>query len=341
MRFTILSALAALWLSAPAAAFEIEEETIFGDGPVLISVLSTTDTGVFAPLIAAYQAQNPDVSVRYVVANSQEVYRAIHDEAAAFDLVISSAMDLQMKLANDGFGRAHDSDAVAALPRWARWRDQLFAVTQEPVVMVASRAGFDGLGLPQTRAELVQVLRDHPERFAGRVGTYDPVRSGAGYLFATQDARQSDTSWRLAEVMGRLDPQLYTASSDMITAIQNGELALAYNVVGPYAQARLAGDPDAVVILPEDFTHVLLRTALIPTSGEAPDLGRQFLDFLLSEAGQQLLSEAAGLPRISAADLADGPALRPIRLDPGLLVFVDPIMRRRFLDEWTAAVVQP
>jgi iron(III) transport system substrate-binding protein len=336
MRHFIVAAGLSVWAGL-ACAFEIEEEAVFAGGSVELSILSTTDTEAFAPLIAAFQSANPGVTLRYTVANSQQVYAALQEEAP-FDLAISSAMDLQLKLANDGFAQGHASAETEGLPAWARWRDQLFAFAQEPVVIIASKAAFDG-NPPRTRAELIDTLRDDPARFMGRIGTYDPVRSGAGYLFATQDARQSDTSWRLAEVVGGLDPQLFTTSGDMIAGVQSGDLDLAYNVLGSYATARLI-DGDAVVIEAVDFTHVLLRTALIPRTAERADLGAAFLDFLLSQEGQRLIEDETGLPRINEAALAAGPHLRPIRLDPGLLVFVDPLMRQQFLNEWTAAVVQ-
>lgn len=338
MRHALIAIGLMIWASF-ASAFEIEEETLFPGGAATLSIISTTDTEAFAPLIAAFQGQNPNVAIRYTVASSQDVASAL-TEGVPFDLAVSSAMDLQLKLANDGFARSHVSSETAALPVWAKWRDQLFAFAQEPVVIIASRAAFEGGPVPQTRTALIERLRSDPDRFSGRIGTYDPTRSGAGYLFATQDARQSDTSWRLAEVVGGLHPQLYTASGDMIAGVQRGELVLAYNVLGSYATARLTGE-DVVIIEAADFTHVLLRTALIPRTAERADLGARFLDFLLSDAGQLLVEEKTGLPRINEAALAAGPHLRPIRLDPGLLVFVDPLMRRRFLNEWTAAVVQP
>lgn len=338
MRHALITFGLIVW-GAVTHAFEIEEETLFPGGTAVLSIISTTDTEAFAPLIAAFQAENPDVAIRYTVASSQDVALAV-ETGASFDLAVSSAMDLQLKLANDGHAQGHVSGETAALPVWAKWRDQLFAFAQEPVVMIVSRAAFADGPLPETRAALIERLRSDPERFAGRIGTYDPQRSGAGYLFATQDARQSDTSWRLAEVVGGLQPQLFTASGDMIAGVQSGELVLAYNVLGSYATARLTG-ADTVVIEAADFTHVLLRTALIPRTAERADLAAGFLDFLLSEAGQLLVEAKTGLPRINEAALAAGPHLRPIRLDPGLLVFVDPLMRRRFLNEWTAAVVQP
>lgn len=337
------TALALICVTFTTAAFEIEEERDFPvDTPRAdLRILSTTDTVTFAPLIDAFQRLRPDVSVHYTVASSQEVFHAIYDENAAFDLVISSAMDLQMKLANDGFAASHRSAQTLSLPQWAYWRDQLYAFAQEPVVMIASRRAFEGLDMPQTRQDLVRLLRDHPDRFTGRIGTYDPQLSGAGYLFATQDARQSDTFWRLAEVMGSLSPKLYGASGAMIDAVTNGDLAVAYNVLGSYAQARLPLDGDSVIVELQDFTLTLLRTALIPQTAPDPALGGAFLDFLLSENGRRLIRDEAGLPPIDEQALAAGQHLRPIRLDPGLLVYVDPIKRKRFLAEWNAAIIHP
>lgn len=343
MRRAILALGLILGLTGPLFGFAIEEEKVFPGKPggPLLSILSTTDTEIFSPLIWAYQARHPDVSVRYTVTSTQELYRAIQAEGAPYDLAVSSAMDLQIKLANDGYALSHGSAETAALPKWAFWRDQLFAFAQEPVVLALSRKGMEGLALPRTREDLIRLMRDNPEHFRGRIGTYDPDRSGAGYLFATQDARQSDTYWRLSEVMGRLDPKLYTASGAMIADLRAGRLILAYNVLGSYVAARLPDWPDGAAVEFLDFTNVLLRTAIIPVSAPAPDQGGGFLDFLLSQDGQRLIEAETGLPRIDEAALAAQPHLRPIRLDPGLLVFVDPLKRRRFLNEWTAAVVQP
>ena len=323
--------------------FSIEEERVFGADSATrdLSIISSTDIDVFAPLIEAFLAVHPETRVRYVVTNTTELYQALAAGTERFDLAISSAMDLQMKLANDGIAQAHRSDAARALPAWAHWQDQLFAFAQEPVVLAISKEGFRGLREPRTRADLIEVIRANPERFRGRIGTYNPNLSGAGYMFATQDARQSETYWRLNEVIGRVDPVLYSSTSAMIDDLQSGRILLAYNVLGSYASGRLADWADGALIEFRDFTHVLLRTALIPRNAERPDEGRVFLDFLLSEAGQSMIATETDLPPLDGAALANQPHLRPIRLDAGLLVFVDPLKRQKFLNEWTSAVVQP
>ncbi|MCB2127750.1 MAG: ABC transporter substrate-binding protein [Rhodobacteraceae bacterium] len=330
-----------LLLGSVAGGFTVEEEVLFppaGQPGRELSILSTTDTDVMRPVIEAFQAANPGIAISYTVANSQEVYAAINDEGKAFDLVISSAMDLQMKLANDGFAAPVRSALSEALPGWARWQDRLFAFAQENVVLIVSRKALGAHQLPQTRRDLIELLRDDPGLFRGRIGTYDPARSGAGYLFATQDVRQSDSFWRLAEVLGGLSPRLYTSSNEMISDLKHGRLVLAYNVLGSYAGPRLADNKDDVVVELEDYTLTLLRTGLVPRTARHPELGGAFLDFLLSPNGRQLIREKAGLPPIDGAALFASPHLRPMRLDPGLLVFLDAFKRKAFLDEWESAL---
>lgn len=337
------AALIAAILIASASAFEVEQEHVFSaeDARSELKIISTTDLVHIEPLIRAFQQTRPDLTIRYTVASSAELYKAIADEAAPFDLAISSAMDLQMKLANDGLVLSHNSPQVQSLPGWARWRDKIFAFTQEPSVLIASRKGLAGLNLPENRQELISLLRDHPERFRGRIGTYDLRVSGVGYLIATQDARNSETYWRLAEVMGGLSPKLYCCSADMINDLKSGDLLFAYNVMGPYAAALLGPEDDGFVLPLYDFTHVLLRTALIPRSAPDPELGGAFIDFLVSPQGRALMSAETRLPPIEGDKLAEAQYLRPIGLGPGLLVYLDRIKRQNFLRDWTAALVQP
>lgn len=334
---------AALLLASAAAAFEVEHEQLFeGASPrAELVILSTTDIDIATPLVTAFLATRPDLSLRYIMASTQEVFRAVADEGAAVDLVISSAMDLQMKLANDGLAAAHASDAAMALPSWARWRDRLFGFALEPVVTVVSRKGLEGLPIPETRRDLIALLRENPERFEGRIATYDPHISGAGYLFATQDARQTDAFWRLAEVMGRLDARLYCCSVEMIEDLAAGDILVAYNVVGSYAATHARTIPDAAVIELQDFSLALLRSALIPVTASRPDLGAAFLDFLIGPEGQRISRGDTAFPPLTEGAIELSAHIRPIRLDPGLLVPLDRLTRRNFLREWDAALTQP
>lgn len=340
MRHLILSL--GLILAAPqAGAFEIEARRTFGpEGAAReLRVISTADIDVFAPVVAGFLKDNAGVAVDYVVVSSSELMRALEHEQVSFDVAISSAMDLQTKLANDGGALAHRSSVTAGLPEWARWRDNLFAFTQEPAAIVLSRAAFDGLELPRSRQDLIGLLRQHPDRFRDRIGTYDVRQSGLGYLFATQDARTSETYWRLTEVMGFLGARLYCCSSAMIDDVASGRLAVAYNVLASYARARSDADSFQIVI-PEDFTTVMLRTALIPKSSTDPELAGLFIDHVLGIAWLNRPLPGYAFPRLQP-DAGDTDAsLRRISLGPGLLVYLDRFKKRSFLKAWEDAILQ-
>ncbi|MDC3340852.1 substrate-binding domain-containing protein, partial [Planktomarina temperata] len=210
MRVTLFSIGMILSSFHPSFAFEVEDRRLY-TAPMptqTIRVISTADIAAFDPLIRTFQSINQGITVDYTVASSTEVMAAIYEEGAPFDLVISSAMDLQTKLVNDGFAQQYVSSQTAQLPGWAKWQDQLFSFTQEPAALVISNALFAGLEIPKNREQLIDLLRVHPEIFDQRIGTYDVRTSGLGYLFATQDSRNTDSFWRLTEVMGRLNTQL-------------------------------------------------------------------------------------------------------------------------------------
>ncbi len=337
MRALILS-LSLIILGAPCQGFEVEDHKRFGaaDAVRVLRVISTADISFFEPIIHSYLAGNPDVAVDYTVASSSELMRALYDEKLPFDLAISSAMDLQIKLANDGNARRHRSNRTQNLPDWAVWNDLVFAFTQEPAGFVISNAAIAGLPVPQTRQELIRTIRQSPEIFQGKIGTYDVRLSGAGYLFATQDARASDTYWRLTEVMGAMDTQLYCCTSQMIEDVASGELAIAYNVLTSYAEQSPHRDK-FTIILPSDFSIVMLRTMLIPAASQNPELAGDFLDFVLE---QTFPKGTSPLLQSSALGQVDEHALHRIQLGPGLLVFLDQLKKRNFIAEWENAILQ-
>jgi len=342
MRLAAFAAgLIATLLGHPAAAQEIEAERIFGppDAPQ-IAVLSTTDLGAFAPVLQDFVDRHPSRSIRYVQASSSQIFLGIHDQDARYDLVISSAMDLQMKLANDGFA-APVALEPAGLPDWARWRDRLWGIALEPVVTLASRQALGDLPVPRTRRDLIALLRENPDRFRGRVAAYDPQVSGVGYFLIAQDDQVSDGFWRLAEVMGRLNARLFCCSGDMITELREGRIAIAYNVVASYAARFRPDDPDLVQLAFEDYTFAIVRSALVPVNAPDPQGAQLLLSYLLSDPAQMLIAKSAGVALIAGTGAPPSPQLRPIRLDAGLLVYDDRLRRAGLLAEWSAALIQP
>lgn len=334
MRYLITLTLA-LWAGV-ASAQDWEARALFGDAdaPQVLRVISSTDIDLFAPIAESFVARAAEISIDYYVASTADIDRIMRQSPERFDVAVSSAMDLQFKLANDGFAQVLEGFDY---PEWAEWRSSVFAFTSEPAAIVVNRAAFAELGTPLSRQELIRALRGTPERFRGKVGTYDVRQSGLGYLFATQDARTSETYWRLMEVMGNLDARLYCCSSDMIEDVSTGRLAMAYNVLGSYAQARADLSDQIEIVLPSDFQTIMMRTALVSVRGPNPELARDFMQHLLGQHGTPQSSGTA-LPLLDLAKPASEQST--IQLEPALLTYLDRLKAQRFLKEWEDAIIQ-
>lgn len=320
-----------------------------------LTLYSTTDTSVFEPVVREFQRLNPTVTVQYEELEGTALYsRYLRDVAARrprADLLLSSSMDLQVKLVNDGYAAQHESANARALPAWARWRDQAFGFTFEPSVMVFNERAFAGRTMPKSRRELIALLRREPEVWRGRVGTYDIAHSSVGYLLASQDSRQSSEYASLIEAMGESAAHIETRTSALLDLLASGELAIGYNLLGSYAEKRIASGAPLVVVYPQDFTLAVTRTAVVPADAPNPVAAHAFLEYLLSVPGQEVLASRGRLPavRVEVAgrysqlgiiNATLGP-LRPIVLGPGLLVYLDSQKRRRFLANWFGLIGKP
>jgi len=314
-------------------------------------IYSTLDNRLAEPLIAAFQAGHRGVAVRYEDLLAGEIAARVVAETEAglptADFVFSSAMDMQIKLANDGYAQAVDVPAAQSWPDWANWQDTAFALTFEPGVLVYHKPSFPD-GPPQSRLELMDWLRRAPPGMQGKIGTYDIERSAVGYLFLARDAEHFPDIWSLLRVMAQAGLQTYPTSQDIIDRVADGRLVLGYNILGSYAADQARNAPDLGLVLLRDFTVVVSRVALVPRAAASPRMGAAFLEFLMSRQGQTLLSEKLRMPSVSlevsgensgrAMQDALGDQLRPVAVSPGVLVYLDQAKRQRLFRLWRAAL---
>ena len=344
---TVIAAL----LAGPAAAEVVIYPATDARAPQELVIYSTLDTLLAAPLISAFQADHPTVSVRYEDLLAGDISARVMSETdagqATADIVFSSAMDLQVKLANDGYAQAVDVPAARRWPAWANWQDTAFALTFEPGVVVYHKPSFPQ-GPPQSRLELMDWLALAPPALQGKTGTYDVERSAVGYLLLARDAEHFADIWSLIRIMAAAGLQTFPTSQDIIDRVADGRLVLGYNILGSYAAAQARSQPDLGLVLLRDFTVVVSRVALVPRAAGNADLGRAFLAFLMSVEGQTLLSEKLLLPAVSldvpGVDSAQamqselGDQLRPVPVSPGLLVYLDQAKRQRLIRLWRDAL---
>lgn len=315
----------------------------------VLVIAGTTDTPAAAPVIVAFQANQPDVTVEYREMGSRELYEAtVAGQLKDADVLISSAADLQIRLANDGYALRYDAPGAERLPPWAVWRDEVFGFAFEPAVIVYNPHRYTEATVPRSRQELLRLLETERTKLHGRVGTYDISRSSVGQLLAEEDEQVSSNFWGLTNALGQVGVRLSATTADILNAIENDELDIGYNVLGSYALARRAAGRRIGVIFPQDYVLVLPRSALIARHAPHPALGRAFIDWLLSPAGQTEISSVSGLGPMaddSGAGWSAGTALlgsqgivQPVVLGPALLVGLDRQRHARFVQNWARLV---
>jgi two-component system sensor histidine kinase TctE len=341
--------------SAPndAQAAELEEIVTHYPAPQPSSrtlvIAGPTDTPVVAPLIQGFQSLRPDVSVTYREIGSRDLYEATIDgRLTQVDVLMSSASDLQIRLANDGYAQSYASPYAPKLPSWAVWRNEVYGFTFEPAVIVYNPKRYTEATVPRSRQDLLRLLEREQASLQGRVGTYDIAASSVGYLLAEQDELVSSNFWGLANAMGQVGVRLSPTTAQLLDAIENDEMDLAYNILGSYALSRQASGSKIGVVFPQDYVLVLARSVLISRRAPSPDLARALVDWLLSPAGQQVASSHAALGSImedtpgrwtSEAVLARSSGIvQPVVLSPALLVGLDQRRHSRFVQNWVRLV---
>ncbi|MCU0826423.1 MAG: ABC transporter substrate-binding protein [Tabrizicola sp.] len=335
-------------LTHAAGAEGVVFPALDGSSGTEMVVYSSLDEPLARPLVQAFQARHPEVSLRYVDLLTGEIAARVVAETdrgePTADLVFSSAMDLTVKLANDGYASVVRPEGARDWPDWAIWRDTVFALTFEPAVIVYHKPTFPD-GPPDTRAELMDWLATSGP---GLIGTYDISRSAVGYLFLMRDLEHFADLWPMIDAMGRAGVQTFPTSKDVIDRVRTGEIALGYNILGSYASDQAGRYPELGLVLPRDYVVVVSRVAMVPRAARAPELGEAFLSFLVSREGQEVLAQRLRLPAVSlevsgkvgALDMQEAlqATLRPVPVSPGLLAYLDPATRARVLARWTAAL---
>ena len=146
-----------------------------------LQILSSTDIEVFDPVLKAFSKTSPNLNIRYVVASTKDIFETVK-KSHNFDLIMSSAMDLQMKLANDGFAKSLPILKNMGSPVWSKWQDKLFGFSLEPIGIVVSSKYPLMSEIPTERRAFVSFLRANSDLLRGKVVTYDVTISGAGFL---------------------------------------------------------------------------------------------------------------------------------------------------------------
>jgi iron(III) transport system substrate-binding protein len=310
-------------------------------------IYGATDSKAAAPLIKDFNVLYPGITIEYNDMNSTEVYNRYISEVAAggatADVMWSSAMDLQMRLASDGYALKYKSVEASKIPGWAVWEDQAYGTTFEPAAIVYNKRLVDAKEVPTTHAEFAKLITQ--PKFKDKVTTYDIEKSGIGFMFMTQDARENAKFIDLENAFGAARVRVQSSTGTMMERISSGENLIGYNMLGSYALVRAKTDPSIGVALTKDYTLIMSRVQFISKTAKNANAAKLWIDYILSQRGQTVIANDSKLFAIRAdvkgettsaelTKLIGANNIKPVPVHPIVLQFLGPAKRMAFLKQW-------
>src|SRR6266404_8582894 len=317
-----------------------------------VVIYSALDTKAAQPLVKDFSALYPNIKVEYNDMNSTEMYNRFIAESASgqgsADVMWSSAMDLQVKLVDEGQALTYQSPEAPKLPAWAVYKNQAYGTTYEPAVFIYNKRLVTGDEIPQDHAAFAKLINTKVDKYKGKVTTYDIEKSGVGFMFVVQDAKYFPGMKELEKGFGATSYKVYSSTGNMLEKVSSGEHLLGYNVLGSYALVRAKKDPALGVVLPKDYTLVLSRVLFIGKQAKNPNAAKLWTDYVLSQRGQKLIGSDVELFAIrndvdaeyTAASLNKqlGGNVKPIPVSAEIVGYLDQKKRLEFLSSWKAAL---
>jgi iron(III) transport system substrate-binding protein len=317
-----------------------------------VVIYSALDTKAAQPLIRDFNAVYPDIKVEYNDMNSTELYNRFIAESAAgqggADVMWSSAMDLQVKLVDDGKALEYKSPESAKLPAWSMYKNMGYGTTFEPAVFIYNKRLVTGDEIPTDHASFARIINTHADKYKGKVTTYDIEKSGVGFMFVVQDTKYFPGMKDIEKGFGATSYKVYGSTGNMLEKTSSGEHLLGYNVLGSYAMVRAKKDPGLGVVLPKDYTLVLSRVIFIGKGAKNPNAAKLWVDYVLSQRGQKMIGSDVELYSIrddvdapyTAAKLKAelGANIKPIPVSAEITEMLDSKKRLEFLGNWKSTL---
>lgn len=300
---------------------------------VIYSVLSNKAA---TPLVNSFQKLYPEIKVKYsgnqgTSETNKKFKEEFNSNNQSADIVWSSAVDLQIKLAVDGYATEYISPHARLLPAWSNFKNLVWGSTYEPLVLIYNKLLLPESKVPKNHADLIQFIKLNKPSIDNKIILFDPSKSGAGLFFQTLDYSLSPDSSLLYSELTKANAQTSAGTGEMLMKVNSGECVLGYNIIGSYALSRSKSDLTNIgIIYLQDYTPIISRAALISNKSSHPNAAKLWIDFMLSQEGQKIIANNVKLNSLRSdidseytADAINkiiGPsAAKPIALDEKLI----------------------
>ncbi|WP_245723572.1 ABC transporter substrate-binding protein [Paramicrobacterium humi] len=259
-----------------------------------LTIYSNTDQENWAPIFRDFKKKYPFITK--ISANnldSDEVFQRQLSEMATgnapADLLVSNAVQAWAKYAEQPDTLMdYKSPELSELPDFAELSPNIFAMSLDPVTISYNTSLFDEA--PTGIASLAKIVSADPDKFKGKITTRD-VNGAYGFTVSHAFTEGNPDSWdSLEQILPLARPE--SSSGTQVEKILSGEYAAGFFISTAPAypmQEKSGGLFD--LVFPDDGTVVLGRGIGITPKAPHAATAKLFIDFVLSEEGQNAVAE--------------------------------------------------
>ncbi|SOC00351.1 ABC transporter substrate-binding protein [Rhodobacter maris] len=260
-------------LSANAASADI---TVYTAGPAkLIENLSVGFTAKTGIKVDVFQATTGKVMAR------------LEAEAAnpVADVVISASWDTATTMAEEGKLLPYTSPNAAHVPDFLKTDT---AVAQGISALAIAWNPASGLPKPTDWEDLAAPA------YKDMVTLPDPAKSGS--MFELVAALDGALGAKIFDDLSANGAIIAGANADALNPVMQGAKAAVFGAVDYISMAAAAKGESVEVIFPASGTVIAARPAMILQSAKQPEEAKQFIDYMLSEEGQEMVAATYLMP---------------------------------------------
>lgn len=333
MRHAAFAALLSVALAPPLAMAQ-------ADTPVLTVYTYSSFSGEYGPG-ATIEARFEEVcgcDLRWVASDDSGTLLArlkLEGASTPADIVLGLDTSLMAQARASGLFAPHQTD-LSGLDLPVAWSDDTFV----PFDWGWFAFVYDETRLATPPASLADLVADED---GPTLVIEDPRTSspGLGLLLWMRDVYGEDA----AEAWKKLSPRIVTVTrgwSEAYGLFLDGEadMVLSYTTSPAYHIAAEDETKYKAAIFPEGH-YLQVEVAALVESSQNKELGRRFLDFMVSDAVQSAIPEGNWMYPAATPE-AGLPASFAALDEPGTSLFIDPVMvdenRRAWIDDWLAAM---
>lgn len=292
--------------TAPAST-SAPEDTNTASGELI--VYTSRAEALFKPVVEAFNAVYPDITVTVLNGSNGELAaRILEEEANPQGNVLINSDTLTMEsLAAAGAFVPNNSPAVLAVPEGYRAEDgNWVALTLRPRVIMYNTELVTPEELPTKIADLAD------PKWQGAIGSANSTNGAMMAQLVVMRNELGDDATR-AFIQGLLDneTQFFGGHTDVRKAVGAGELKLGLVNHYYYHLSKAEGAPVGIIYPDQEDGGLGLivnsTNAGIIKGGPNPELARIFVDFMLSAEGQRVYAEQNfEYPIVEDVGLAEG-----------------------------------